>query len=92
MKLITIRTILLNTSKVGDNQCLLSSLRDSPYYSAFSDKAESWESKLMELDQLLHLLNPIQRKWAYLEPIFGNGALPKEQQRFNRIDSDFKFV
>ena len=46
----------------------------------------------MELDQLLHLLNPIQRKWAYLEPIFGNGALPKEQQRFNRIDSDFKFV
>ncbi len=76
--------------QVGDHQCLLQSLKDSPYYSGFEEKASSWESKLVELDELLRLINSIQRKWVYLEPIFGNGALPNEQARFQRIDSDFK--
>lgn len=33
-----------------------------------------------------------QRKWVYLEPIFGRGALPKEQGRFRRVDGDFKAI
>ena len=28
----------------------------------------------------------------YLEPIFGRGALPKEQGRFRRVDDDFKAI
>lgn len=31
----------------------------------------------------------VQRKWVYLEPIFGRGALPAEQGRFNTINADF---
>ncbi len=30
------------------------------------------------------------RKWVYLEPIFARGALPQEQHRFLRIDTEFR--
>ena len=78
--------------QVGDNQSLLQSLKDSPYYKSFEDKASVWEQRLADLDELLHNLNQIQRKWVYLEPIFGRGALPKEQARFKRVDDDFRSV
>ena len=77
---------------MGDNQCLLQSLKDSPYYKGFEDKASLWETRLADLDEYLHNLNQIQRKWVYLEPIFGRGALPREQGRFKRVDDDFRFV
>ncbi|KAK3100036.1 hypothetical protein FSP39_013759 [Pinctada imbricata] len=79
-------------SQVGDNQALLQSLKDSPYYKSFEDKASVWEQRLADLDEYLHNLNQIQRKWVYLEPIFGRGALPKEQGRFKRVDDDFRNI
>lgn len=44
------------------------------------------------LDECLHNLNQVQRKWVYLEPIFGRGALPKEQSRFKGVDRDFRDI
>ncbi|KAM7436007.1 Cytoplasmic dynein 2 heavy chain 1 [Porites harrisoni] len=79
-------------NQVGDNQCLLQSLKDSPYYKGFEDKASLWETRLADLDEYLHNLNQIQRKWVYLEPIFGRGALPREQGRFKRVDDDFRTI
>ncbi|XP_015268586.1 PREDICTED: cytoplasmic dynein 2 heavy chain 1 [Gekko japonicus] len=79
-------------NQVGDNRCLLQSLKDSPYYRGFQDKVFVWEKKLAELDEYLQNLNQIQRKWVYLEPIFGRGALPREQGRFNRVDEDFRSI
>uniref|UniRef100_W5MJK1 Cytoplasmic dynein 2 heavy chain 1 n=1 Tax=Lepisosteus oculatus TaxID=7918 RepID=W5MJK1_LEPOC len=79
-------------NQVGDNRCLLQSLKDSPYYRSFEDKVSIWETKLADLDEYLHNLNAIQRKWVYLEPIFGRGALPKEQARFRRVDEDFRSI
>ncbi|XP_063840903.1 LOW QUALITY PROTEIN: cytoplasmic dynein 2 heavy chain 1-like [Scylla paramamosain] len=79
-------------NKVGDHQSLLQSLKDSPYYPAFADRARVWEQRLADLDEYLSNLNLIQRKWVYLEPIFGRGALPKEQGRFRRVDDDFKAI
>ncbi|XJO78526.1 hypothetical protein BDV3_002952 [Batrachochytrium dendrobatidis] len=79
-------------TQVGDNQSLLSSLKDSPYFNNFAEKAQSWEHKLAELDEYLRQLNIIQRRWVYLEPIFSRGALPSEQSRFHRIDEDFRSV
>ena len=35
----------------------------------------------VHVSQVLALLNPIQRKWVYLEPIFSRGAMPLEQAR-----------
>lgn len=48
-----------------------------------------FEQRLIFLDECLHKLNLIQRKWVYLEPIFGRGALPQEQARFQSIDTEF---
>uniref|UniRef100_A0A8C3BC42 Cytoplasmic dynein 2 heavy chain 1 n=1 Tax=Cairina moschata TaxID=8855 RepID=A0A8C3BC42_CAIMO len=79
-------------NQVGDHRCLLQSLKDSPYYKGFEDKVSIWEKKMADLDEFLQNLNLIQRKWVYLEPIFGRGALPKEQARFNRVDEDFRSV
>ncbi|KAI9364365.1 dynein heavy chain and region D6 of dynein motor-domain-containing protein [Zopfochytrium polystomum] len=76
-------------TQVGDNQSLLQSLRDSPYYKHFTDKARIWEQRFVDLDEVLRNLSNIQRKWIYLEPIFNRGALPSEQSRFSRIDDDF---
>lgn len=51
-----------------------------------------WETRLSDLDEYLLNLNAIQRRWVYLEPIFGRGALPREEARFKRVDEDFRFL
>ncbi|KAJ3098912.1 Cytoplasmic dynein 2 heavy chain 1 [Phlyctochytrium planicorne] len=79
-------------TQVGDNQSLLQSLKDSVYYKLFADKAQLWEKRLVELDEILRNLNTVQRRWVYLEPIFSRGALPSEQNRFLRIDTDFRSI
>ena len=71
---------------------MLQSLKDSPYFEGFADKASLWETRLADLDEYLHNLNQIQRRWVYLEPIFGRGALPREQARFKRVDNDFRSI
>ncbi|CAF1577664.1 unnamed protein product, partial [Adineta steineri] len=79
-------------TQIGDNQSLLSSLKDSPYYKNFESQAQIWEQRLGILDECLHTLNQIQRKFVYLEPIFGRGALPKEQSRFREVDKEFREI
>lgn len=79
-------------SGVGDNQALLQSLKESPFYPAFANEANGFETKLAALDDYLHSLNQIQRKWVYLEPIFGRGALPQEQGRFKRVDDEYRNI
>ncbi|XP_036005544.1 cytoplasmic dynein 2 heavy chain 1 isoform X1 [Fundulus heteroclitus] len=79
-------------NQVGDNRCLLQSLKDSPYYRSFQDKVSLWEVRLSDLDEYLLNLNAIQRRWVYLEPIFGRGALPREEARFKRVDEDFRSI
>jgi len=79
-------------AEVGDHQSLVASLRQSSYYHLFKDEVASWEMKLSVLQEGLMLLNQIQRKWVYLEPIFGRGALPAQQARFRNVDEEFKRV
>ncbi|KAG5501057.1 hypothetical protein GH5_04648 [Leishmania sp. Ghana 2012 LV757] len=76
-------------TQVSDNQALVNSLKDSPFFVHFADEASGWESKLISLSQSLTLLSSIQRRWTYLEPIFSRGALPHEQARFKRVDTEF---
>jgi dynein heavy chain 2 len=65
---------------------LLGSLKESQFFKAFQDQGLALEAKMSTLDYVLHTLNSIQRKWVYLEPIFGRGALPSEEARFRRVD------
>ncbi|PIO56936.1 hypothetical protein TELCIR_21663, partial [Teladorsagia circumcincta] len=79
-------------NSVKDSQALLQSLKNSPFYAQFSDKTNVWETRLSDLDVYLPQMNDIQRKWIYLEPIFGRGALPAEASRFARVDSEFRLI
>ncbi|CAH8626081.1 unnamed protein product [Dicrocoelium dendriticum] len=77
-------------SQVGDNLSLLASLQDSPQFGSFADRAGAWDQRLTDLDHCLSVLQSIQRKWVYLEPILGRGALPKEAGRFAQVDGEFR--
>nr|CAD2185458.1 unnamed protein product [Meloidogyne enterolobii] len=79
-------------NQVRDNQALISSLRNSSYYAQFAEQIGIWERKISDLELFLHHLSEIQRKWVYLEPIFGRGSLPSEAARFNRIDAEFRII
>ncbi|KAI5737300.1 hypothetical protein M8J76_012015 [Diaphorina citri] len=79
-------------NKVGDNQCLLQSIKNSPNYAEFLDRATLWEKKLYNVDHNLRNLNQVQRKWVYLEPIFGNGKLEIEKSRFSKVDKDLRYI
>ncbi|RNE99549.1 cytoplasmic dynein 2 heavy chain 1 isoform X1 [Trypanosoma rangeli] len=76
-------------TQVSDNQALINSLKDSPFFPHFADEVSGWEMKLAALAETLGLMNTIQRKWTYLEPLFARGALPQEQARFRRVDKEF---
>jgi len=79
-------------TQISDQQALVGSLKESPYYAPFADTCQQFEQKLSILDEVLHSLNIIQRKYLYLEPIFSRGALPSEQARFKRIDTEFRSI
>lgn len=79
-------------TKLSDQASLVGSLKESPYFPPFADQVKEFEDKIGLLDLCLHDINQIQRKWVYLEPIFGRGALPSEQARFKRIDTEFRAI
>ncbi|EDW04137.1 GH10144 [Drosophila grimshawi] len=79
-------------NKIGDNQSLLQSAKNSAAFDSFSDQAGLWESRLNTLDVLLSSLSHSQRRWVYLEPVFGAGTLQQEHALFKRIDKDFRYV
>jgi hypothetical protein len=56
------------------------------------DEVVSWETRLTTLLEGLTLLQAIQRRWLYLEPIFGRGALPTVAGRFRHVDGEFKAI
>lgn len=56
------------------------------------DEVASWESRLSTLVDGLQLLQGIQRRWLYLEPIFGRGALPAVAGRFRHVDGEFRSI
>jgi len=41
---------------------------------------------------VLQNIKEIQRKWIRIEPIFGRGALPNEQGRFQRVDDELRDI
>uniref|UniRef100_A0A915PL62 Cytoplasmic dynein 2 heavy chain 1 n=1 Tax=Setaria digitata TaxID=48799 RepID=A0A915PL62_9BILA len=79
-------------NSVKDSEALLQSLKNSSYYAQFTDKTSMWEARLADTEQYVQWMNEIQRKWIYLEPIFGRGSLPSEASRFNRVDAEFRAV
>ncbi|KAI6655602.1 cytoplasmic dynein 2 heavy chain 1-like [Oopsacas minuta] len=87
---ITILTDLKETvNEVSENLCLLQSIKDSKYFNIFKERSMIWEDKLLNIDLYIQRLIEIQRKWLYLEPIFGNESFPRERDRFRQVDKSF---
>jgi len=74
MKLLIVKEWQDILTGVSDNQVILQSMKDSKYATTFKDQLESFEEKIGGLDEVLLKMNLVQRKWLYLEPIFGRGA------------------
>ena len=72
--------------------CLLAHRSPPPPPPPPRDEVNTWEAKFGFLQEGLALLNQIQRKWVYLEPIFARGALPQQQTRFRNVDEEFRRV
>lgn len=79
-------------NKIGDNQCLLQSAKNTAAIDSFADQIELWENKLNILSYILNNLCQIQKKWIYLEPIFSSGTLRSGDSSFHRIDKDFRYI
>ncbi|CAJ1327577.1 unnamed protein product [Effrenium voratum] len=79
-------------SEVSEKQSLCGSLKDSRFFGNFKDQVDKFEEKLALLDGLLLCMNKVQRKWVYLEPIFGRGSLPREKERFDKVNNQYRQI
>lgn len=78
-----------------ENQVQLQNLITSKYIAHFLEEVSSWQCKLGLADQVITLWFEVQRSWMHLESIFMSSEdirrqLPKDSQRFDNIDKDFK--
>ncbi|CAE8588828.1 unnamed protein product [Polarella glacialis] len=79
-------------SEVSDKQNLCGSLKDSRFFTPFKDQVDKFEEKLGLLDEVLLIMNKVQRKWVYLEPIFVRGSLPREKERFDKVNTQYRTI
>ena len=57
-------------NRIAESTLTLQSLKGSDFFSnEFAERSAQWESRLTTLDTIINLLNGLQRKWMYLEPI-----------------------
>lgn len=79
-------------TEISDNQSLVGSLKESPFFEPFRAETLEWETRLAVLGEGLHHLNGVQRRHLYLAPIFARGALPQEQRRFREVDQRYRSI
>ena len=58
------------TDTLENNQLLLSTMKNSPYYNTFSQDINYWSKTLDKIMEILEIIVSVQRKWLYLENIF----------------------
>ncbi|GAB1597647.1 dynein beta chain, ciliary isoform X1, partial [Argonauta hians] len=78
-----------------DNQAQLQNMLTSKYIAFFQTEVSTWQKLLSNIDQTLQIWMEVQRTWSHLESIFIESEdirrqLPKDCERFDKIDFDFK--
>ncbi|CAJ1328908.1 unnamed protein product [Effrenium voratum] len=81
-------------SQLDEHLQSVQSMKMSPYYKSFEDEGATWDDRLNKIRIVFDLWMDVQRRWVYLEGIFGSSAdiqqlLPNEFARFKTIDSEF---
>lgn len=65
------------------------SMRGSPYIVALGDRANDWEAKLVNMQDIMDVWMKVQSTWMYLEPIFSSEdimrQMPTEGRNFKSV-------
>lgn len=78
--------------RAGELRLLLEGARGAPGYERFASRASRCEAALFELEERIKILSLLQRKWVYLEPVYGGGAAPNDSGKWLRADKEFRYV
>lgn len=81
---------------LDDSILVLQTLQASRYIRAIKDRVNRWEKDLNTIMDTIDTWMIVQRKWMYLEMIFGNDdikqQLPEEAKKFGKTDQRFKSI
>ena len=79
-------------ARAGELRLLLEGARGAQGYERFASRVSRCEAALYELEERIKILSMLQRKWVYLEPVYGSGASPNDSGRWLRADKEFRFL
>ncbi|XP_012271492.1 dynein heavy chain 3, axonemal [Orussus abietinus] len=72
------------------------SMRGSPFVKAFESEMQSWEDKLILMQDIVDQWLTCQATWMYLEPIFGSEdiirQMPTEARNFRKVDKMWRAI
>ncbi|RUS75416.1 hypothetical protein EGW08_016827 [Elysia chlorotica] len=84
------------SQNLDDTSINLQNMSASKYIGPFLGVVQSWEKALAKISEVLEVWLQVQRKWLYLEGIFGGGdisrQLPEQAKFFDKIDKNFKKI
>lgn len=91
IKLIKVSEDLIE--QLEENQVQIQNMANSKYMSFFEKEIKEWVHKLSMADMIIMTWSDVQRKWIYLESIFGSEdiqkQLPVDSERFIKTNKDF---
>jgi len=71
---------------------LLEGAKGTSGHDRFASRTARCEAALSELEERIKALSSVQRKWIYLDPVYGSGAAPNDSGRWSRADKEFRSV
>ncbi|CAF4132742.1 unnamed protein product, partial [Rotaria sp. Silwood2] len=81
-------------NKIKEHINSITAMKLSPYFKEFEEEANVWEDRLNRINALFDVWIDVQRRWVYLDGIFGSSAdikhlLPVETSRFQSVSTEF---
>ena len=71
---------------------MLEGAKGTSGHDRFASRAARCEAALSELEERIKALSSVQRKWIYLDPVYGSGAAPNDSGKWSRANKEFRSV
>ncbi|XP_020293197.1 cytoplasmic dynein 2 heavy chain 1 [Pseudomyrmex gracilis] len=79
-------------AKIEELRLLLEGAKGTSGHDRFVSRVARCEAALSELEEKIKILGIVQRKWIYLDPVYGSGAAPNDSGRWSRADKEFRYL